>query len=310
MNLSILKPLQAGDKVDLVAPGARPAEGVLEKACAFLKSWGLIPRWPADIYGSDPFYAHTLEKRVTFLKDALTAPDSQAVWCLGGGNGSTRLLPFLASHLPLREKYFIGFSDVTALHLFLHQAWGWRPLHGPTLGQLVRDMTDTATEAALRRQLLEGRSTPLAGLAPLNQAAKAYDQRPLEARQAPLVGGNASLVQASLGTPWQIQTTGCHVFLEDVDERPYRTLERLEHMRQAGLFEGAKALLLFDFTFNDPAEAEKSPPSLYVQAFDQFAREVSLPIFRGTGVGHGKRNLPLVIGAPYTYQRGELREGV
>ena len=146
--------------------------------------------------------------------------------------------------------------------------------------------------------------SPLTGFTPLNGAAEKISTLSLV---APLTGGNVSLVQASLGTPWQIKTEDRFIFLEDVDEKPYRTLERWEHMRQAGIFKRVKAIFLFDFTFNEKNSVTQTQTSLYPKAFQQFAQEISVPVFKGTGVGHSHTNFPLYLGEVMHFESGNLK---
>ena len=87
--------LKQGDVVDLVAPGFRSGPEELRSAEEFIRSWGLVPRVPQGIFGDDVLSSNSDEARFQMLKSALTAPDSQAVWCLRGGYGSIRLLPDL-----------------------------------------------------------------------------------------------------------------------------------------------------------------------------------------------------------------------
>lgn len=291
--------LKPGDIVDIIAPGSQKNPERLEKCFSFLKSWDLVPRCPEDIFGQDPFYTNTTPKRAAFLKQAVDAQDSAAIWALRGGYGSTRLLETLERGCITKMKNLIGFSDITALHLYFYQNWGWPCIHGPTLGQMSENLVDDATVTALKDLLFRGVVPTLNNLIPLNSLAEKMDD--VIAR---LVGGNASLIQYSLGTPWQIKTDDSFVFLEDVDEKPYRTLERLEHMRQAGIFNQARGIFLFDFTFNKADESAHE--KLYPEAFKQFAHEVSIPVFKGQGIGHFKRNLPVVLGTFMRFKNGSL----
>lgn len=284
--IPVLKP---GDIVDIIAPGSQKNPERLEKSFSFLRSWGLVPRCPEGIFGQDPFYANTTPQRSAFLQQSVEAKNNQVIWALRGGCGSTRLLETLKNCLPTKQKILIGFSDVTALHLYAYQNWGWPCVHGPTLGQMAENLVDKITVQAMKDLLFRGVVPTLSKLAPLNSFAEK-----MEGVTAPLTGGNASLIQYSLGTPWQIQTKGSFLFLEDVDEKPYRTLERLEHMRQAGIFNQVEGIFLFDFTFNNANENEDT--KLYPRAFDLFAQEIPVPVFKGSGVGHFHTNLPVVLG--------------
>lgn len=285
--MPILKP---GDIVDIIAPGSQKNPDRLDESFSFLRSWGLVPRCPEGIFGQDPFYSNATPQRSAFLQQSVEAKDSQVIWALRGGSGSTRLLKTLENCLPTKQKTLIGFSDVTALNLYAYQNWRWPCVHGPTLGQMAENLVDEKTIQAMKDLLFRGVVPTLNKLVPLNSFAEK-----MESRTAPLTGGNASLIQYSLGTPWQIQTKESFLFLEDVDEKPYRTLERLEHMRQAGIFKQVEGIFLFDFTFNNADE--NGDTNLYPKAFDLFAQEVSVPVFKGSGVGHFYTNLPVVLGA-------------
>lgn len=296
--------LKPGDIVDIVATSSQKNPTGAALAADFLKSWELCPRMPVDLFGDHPLYANSDEMRLDHLKNALLAPDSAAVWCLRGGSGATKLLPGLGA-LPIpaksQEKCVIGFSDVTAFHIFLTQAWGWQTVHGPNLGQMAKRECDAQTVQTLKALLFgEQNHVEIPGLVPLNGPAKIAG-----ALSGPLMGGNFSLVQYSVGTSWQLDTRGKIIFLEDVDELPYRTAERLEHLLQAGLWEHAKAIVFFDFSHNKPIEEVHIGLQDFV--LQDFARRVSVPVFRGQGVGHANPNIPLVVGAPATLEGGTLR---
>lgn len=283
--------LKPGDLVDIIAPSSQKNPHNVDIACALLESWGLRPRVPEGIFGPHPLYANTCEKRAFFLKEALLAPDARAVWALRGGSGATRLIPSLLDMPPLpQKKLFLGFSDITALHLFLSQKWGWKTVHGPNLGQIAKGAPDALTIQTVKDLVFGLKNQVIvSGLTPLNKAAI---KAPI--LEGTLTGGNFSLMQASLGTPWQIDTDHKIVFVEDVDEKPYRTAEKIEHLRQAGALKTPKAVVFFDFSYNTPVEEIHN--TLYPIVLKDFARGVAYPVFRGTGVGHAAPNLPLVMG--------------
>ncbi|MCA0370345.1 MAG: LD-carboxypeptidase [Proteobacteria bacterium] len=293
--------LAPGDLVDIVATSSQKNPTGAALAANFLESWGLSARVPETLFGEHPLYANTDEMRLAHLARALAAPDSKAVWCLRGGSGATRLLPGLGSLTPHKEKLLIGFSDVTAFHLFLPKAWGWRTVHGPNLGQMSKGECDDLTMSTVK-DLLFGRLShvDVPYLTPLNTPAQ--NAEPLAGT---LMGGNFSLVEYSVGTPWQLDATDKIIFLEDVDELPYRTAERLEHLLQAGIWQSAHAIVFFDFTHNKPIEDAHHALQPFV--LEEFASRVEIPVFRGQGVGHGSPNIPLICGASATIESGVLR---
>lgn len=292
-------PLECGDYIDVIAPGSLHDPTVISRVECFLHSWGVRSRFSDNLFGEDPFYANTTSKRLSCLREAFLSKDASIIWSLRGGYGSTRLLRGLEGFTPAREKVLIGFSDVTALHLNLYRQEGWTCLHGPNLGQLAEGRVDEQSHQAIKDLLFGGVMPSYPPLIPLNDRAEKLGEL-----RAPLVGGNASLIQYSIGTPWQLDTKGAFLFLEDVDERPYRTLERLEHMHQAGLFQHVKGIFLFDFSFNGLTNEKEE--ELYALAFQQFAQEVTVPVFKGTGVGHTRHNLPMILGKTVILKNANL----
>ncbi len=126
--------LKPGDVVDVVAPGWKCSPKDLKLALEELKSWQLTPRVPKNIFAKESLFSNSDQERFMQLKRALLAKDSQAVWCLRGGYGSIRLIPYLAKlKKPSFCKAFLGLSDITSLHLFLNQYWNWSTIHGPLL---------------------------------------------------------------------------------------------------------------------------------------------------------------------------------
>lgn len=290
-DASVLFPtLRPGDVISVVAPSYGSEEGLLEKVRSFLASWDLKVKISHDIFGEDLLYANSDKKRFETLVEALLDETTKAVWCLQGGAGSKRLLPLLKEiPKPFKEKIFIGLSDITALHTFLHQKWQWTPLHAPPLRRLGFGLCEPGAVQELKDVLFGiKKEIQFEDLHPLNSLAEN-----LSPMIAPLVGGNLAVLQYSLGTDWQLQTHNKFLLLEDVNEKPYRVAEYLEHFKQTGAFEGLKALLFADFTYDHP---EQDQSALLQEVFKKFASEVQFPVFRMTGVGHGNISRPFLIG--------------
>lgn len=283
--------LKKNSIIDIIAPaGGVTNLSIIEKLKNLLESWQLTPRISPDLFGPDQLCANSDKKRFQQLKDAFLNSSSQAIWCLRGGYGCTRLIPFLLKlTVPEKCKLFIGFSDITALHLFLQQKWHWQTLHGPTLTQVIHRVINQKNVDELR-EIIFGRLQQLDYL--LNPYHKPTNS--LGFIQAPITGGSLSLVQTSLGTDWQIETKDKILFLEDVNEFAYRIDRMLQHLQQAGILSYVKAILLGDFTFPAKIEEEKK-----IQAvLERFAKEQSLPVLRCSEVGHGKKNRSLPFGTP------------
>lgn len=292
------KPFQKGDVIDVVAPGfaSRPHE--VEAARDFLLSWGLVPRIPVDLLAPHFLHANDDQERARFLKAALAAPDSKAVWCLRGGYGSNRLLPSLAKmRRPSRMKLLIGISDVTSLHVFLNQEWRWPTLHGPLLDRLGQRKVSKRYEAELRRILFgQENEVQFRKLKPMNEAA-----RRVRRLEGPVTGGNLVVLQSTLGTPWQLETRGKFLFIEDLGERGYRVDRILEHFRQAGLFRGCRGLLIGDFLGGEEPDSKKP---LWPLVFRRWAQDLEIPVFQGVEAGHGVVQRPLPLGTAAVLRGG------
>lgn len=289
--------LKKGDVIDIIAPASRCEEITLNKTTELLSSWGLHSRIAENIFGDDLLCANTDEKRFQQLQEALTNDVSSAVWCLRGGYGSARLMPALAKiKAPSQQKLFIGFSDITVIHLFLQKCWGWSTLHGPSLRQVVFNTIAEDSIQNLKKILFqEVDSLCLKNLKPFNQLAKKQ-----ATIQSVITGGNLSIIQTSIGTPWQIDAREKIILIEDVNERGYRIDRILTHFLQANILQEAKALLIGDFT-----KGEENDGLPYVErVLQQFSEKISIPVLRIEDVGHGKGNQPIILNQAVTLKTG------
>lgn len=281
--------LRSGDIVDIIAPASHSPELKLEGGCEWLKSLGLTPRVPKNLIKPDAFFASNLETQFEQLKAALYS-DSKAIWCLRGGYGSMRLVPLLKKlRPPKRPKMFIGFSDITSLHLYFNQAWGWPTIHGRTISQLSPELGDSPDRKLLNNMIFGGvDEIVFKNLKPLNDAAKID-----KSIKGKVIGGNLRILQSSLGTDWEMSAKGKILFMEDVSERGYSIDRMLEQMFQAKLIDkGLKALVFGDFTEGK----EKDGTDLSEVALKRFASRVSYPVIKGLKCGHGSEfNYPLPL---------------
>ena len=276
--------LSQGDHVEIIAPASRCSDQHLDELQALLTSWSLNCSVSPDIFGNDLLCANTDAIRFQLLKNALFNPDTKAIICARGGYGCMRLIPELAKlKAPIAQKLFVGMSDITALHLYLQQAWQWPVIHGA----LAKNKFSKESIAALK-SILFGKTIqqPFAG-SPLNLHATKT-----QTIHAAITGGNLSIVQASIGTPWQIQSDNKIIFLEEINERGYRVDRMLEHLSQANIFQHATAIIFGDFLEGK----EPNGNSLIQPVLERFANSCDIPVIQIHGIGHGHINFPLVLG--------------
>lgn len=242
-------------------------------------------RYRAD-YGPGVFERHRYlagddARRLGELTAAFTDPDIRAVFCARGGYGATRLLRRLgAAGVPGPPKLLVGFSDITALHLWL-QAAGRISVHGPVLTQLARLPPATqqrlfaVLESTSPAPALHGTLTYVGGVA-----------------EGPLLGGNLSVVTRLLGTPFMPALDGAILLLEDQGERPYRLDRMWTHLQLAGVFGRVRGVVLGSFTGCE----EQDAPYSSTEVLRELALATGLPCAAGFPIGHGDLNEPVPLG--------------
>ena len=276
--------LESGDSVEIIAPASRCSDKQLDEIKNLLSSWQLNCIISKDIFGKDLLCANTDKMRFTHLKNALYNPTTKAVICARGGYGCMRLVTELINLAPpALPKVFVGMSDITSLNLFLQQCWHWPVLHAaPALGKF------SSQSIEMIKAILFGEidQIELEGI-PLNLSATKK-----LVIDSTIIGGNLSLVQAGVGTCWQLNGAGKIIMLEEINERGYRLDRMLEHLRQASIFKNADAIILGDFIGGN----EPNGTSLVHLVLERFANSFEVPVVQIKNIGHGTTNYPLPLG--------------
>lgn len=273
-------PVRPGDRVAVIAPASgfdRPSFELGLKVIADRYR----PEFTEELFTRHRYLAGDDARRLGELLAALAEPSARAVFCARGGYGATRLLSHLAGRPPPGErKLLVGFSDITALHLWL-QAHGWISIHGPVLTQLGR--LGPATHARLFGLLESGTAA-----APL-QGSHSYVGGSAEGR---LVGGNLSMLSRVIGTPFMPVLEDTVLLLEDQGERPYRIDRMWTHLALAGVFARVRGIVLGSFTQCEEQDAPYSSAEL----LRELAQATGLPCAAGFPIGHGDTNEPVPLG--------------
>lgn len=274
------KPLDYQSKIAIIAPASAAVEQRVEKGLIWLENQGYKTHFPEESIKIDLFFAAKLETQLSLFKKSLDKK-FDGIWCLRGGYGSMRLIPHLEKMSPKPAKFFMGFSDITSLHLYLTQKWNWPTLHGRTISQLNDDIN--ADEALEYKKIISGelRQVVFSNLEPLNKYAT--KKQTLDSK---ITGGNLRIVQSSLGTSWEIETRNKILFLEDVSERGYSVDRMLEQLDQAGKLSKIKALVFGDFTEG----LEKNGDNLIPATMQRWADRLKVPVLKGLPAGHGTIN--------------------
>ena len=266
--MTIPPPLKPGGTVFLTAPSSplsdsQPAADIAAavERLGFRAVVGASCIAPATARG---YAAAPPAVRAAELNRAFADPGVDAVWCVRGGSTAWQLPPLLdAGCIAAHPKPFIGFSDVTTLHLFLQRRCGLVSFHGPTANRILSWGGDDFSWRSLRAALSMGPCLPLEN--PPGEPVRVL--RPGRARGR-LTGGNLSLVVQTLGTPEQIDARGRILFLEDVGEAVYAIERMLHQLCRAGVLGAAAGLLFGDFTgCRNAYRAEYGPEALLADFF-------------------------------------------
>ena len=283
-------PLSPGAKVALLAPASPAAETALAPALALVERLGLQPVVYPSCYGETRrgYLAAADARRAEELHSAFSDRSVQGVWCIRGGYGCHRILPLLEETVFRNNpKWFGGYSDITALHIYFNQVCGFQTYHCPM--PAAEPEPDPYTLNWLKKALFGGLSGEVSNPAdqPWQVLAPGY-------ARGPLCGGNLSLAAASLGTPWELDTRGKILFLEDVGEKTYRIDAMLTQLRNAGKFRQCAGVLLGGWTDCQPEDPGKSL-SLR-QIFTELILPAGKPVMMDLACGHCTTTLSLPMG--------------
>ena len=283
------KRLQAGDTIGLVAPASPVSIERLQTAVAKLRRLGFrvkVRENAEKVYGG--YMAGTPLERAADLHAMFADDDVRAILCLRGGYGTPQILPYLdVEWIRENPKLFIGYSDITALHIVFQQKCGLATIHGPMAA--VEFITDDALSV---QSLLKLAST---GVPTGSYTGEAWGEGVMT---APLTGGNLSLICALMGTPFEIDTSGKILFLEEVHEEPYAIDRMLTQLQLSGKLDDASGFVLGQWM--------DCEPEAYADGFTaqdvlkKFFYGSGKPVLAGIQSGHGTPNLALPLGIPVT----------
>jgi muramoyltetrapeptide carboxypeptidase len=286
-SAKIIRPLalRRGDKVALIAPASSFSREGFLAGCERLRQMGYEPVYSENIFDRDIYFAGTADRRTRELKEYWQREDVRALICVRGGYGSNYLLEQLDFDLIARQpKILVGCSDITSLLTAIHDRTGLVTFHGP---MVAKDIGDGTIDFPSWNNSLSGQTEwniPTVGVEVL---------RPGRA-QGNLYGGCLSILAASLGTPFEIQTEDTILFIEDIGERPYRIDRMLMQLRLAGKLEGVRG-----FVFGEMLGCEPPLDSTYTlqQVIARVLAPYDVPVVFGLKSGHVTgNNITLPIG--------------
>ncbi len=294
--------LREGDTVGLVAPASAvtlPDE--LDRAVHWVSGMGLVPKVGEHVGDQDGYLAGTDAARAADLNAMFADPEVRAIFAVRGGWGGARILPLLDwDAIRAHPKLLIGYSDTTALHLAMAQRAGFPTLHAPN----AASRWETASWESLWRIAFAG-ATPLLGGEDVERAA-GRPARTLATGHArgPLLGGNLTILSTLMGTGWLPAFDGAILFLEDINEEPYRVDRMLQQLRLAGVFDRVAGVVFGQCTRCSVRDADYAGFTVE-DVLDRHLAGLGKPVVAGFNSGHVTNQLSLPVGVRVELDAGE-----
>jgi muramoyltetrapeptide carboxypeptidase len=291
---SRIKPraLRPGDKVGIVAPASNVKRELLDAGCDGLRRAGYEPFYFESILERDLYFAGSAERRARELEDMFAREDIRAIVCARGGYGSNYLLPARGSKtlglkmIAKHPKIFVGYSDLTTLLTWFADSANFVTFHGPMVAKdfAVADGVDVASWQHAVGGAGEWEIGADSGAKPLVEGEA----------EGTLYGGCLSILVAALGTPYDIQTSGTILFIEDLAAKPYQIDRMLMQLKLAGKLKGVRGII-----FGEMLDCRQAPTQDYTleEVVLHILGDLGIPVAFGLRSGHVSRaNITLPFG--------------
>ena len=278
------KPLPPGGTIGAVAPSS-PWENrsMIDRGVRWWESRGYRVKIAEGVWERDDYVAGDPVGRARDLEAMFADPEVDVLQVIGGGYGCSEVVPHLdLDVVAANPKPFVGYSDITVLHLWLMRRAGLRVFHGPTVDDLIPSTRDPTMAG-----LLQALTTPR----PASRIGRGMARAMRSGRAAGrLIGGNLSLVQQTIGTPYEVDTRDAILFLEETRDPMSVTDERLVHLRAAGLLRHVRGIVFGHLSIDRSEEDE----------FEDFlldlVGDLNVPVLMDFPAGHDVPNLTLPLG--------------
>ena len=293
--------LPPGGTIGVPAPASPWDErSEVDRGVRWWESKGYRVKLAEGIWERDDYLAGDPKTRARDLKAMFEDPEVHAVQVFGGGYGAAEVAPLLdLDAVGANPKPFVGFSDITVLHLAIRSATGLVTFYGPGLGGVAAPKTEDFT----RDRLLRALTVP----APLGEIPARPDDAYVGSigsgrATAPLIGGCLWLLADSLGTPWEVDLDGAILFFEDLHTPSWMADSELTHLRNAGKLEGIAGVAIGemfqceDWRFPDPGVRTKSMEDVFERHFEP----MGIPVLFNLPLGHGKHLATIPLGVTAT----------
>ncbi len=297
------KALRSGDTVGLITPATYVPDpdriALAERTMKYFDLRMKLGKYAGKRMGD---YRLSIDERLDDLHAMFRDKYVSAVFAIRGGYGSMHLLDRIDYDLIHRNpKVFLGYSDITAMHLAINKQAKLVTFHGPIALSRFTDYTQKYFHKALFETQPIGK---VANPPESNELRPSHFLRTIRPGVAtgPLIGGNLTLISNTMGTPYEIETQGKILFLEDVDEEPYSIDRMLTHLRLAGKFDSVAGVIFGECQDCRPKDYKPSTTIPYGlgEVLDNILGGLKVPVLYGLTIGHTDDQLTLPLGVNAT----------
>ena len=283
--------LRKGDKAALLGGSGPVSEFSLEQMEQAVRDMGLEPVSYPSASARHGYLAGDDQMRARDIMSAFCDPEIKGILTIRGGYGFARILPLLDfEEIRKHPKFFMGYSDVTAMHTALNQKADLATMHMIMVSAWLKDQ-DEYTMEQVRKALFEDVNGEL-------KDPQDYPERKTLVSgkgEGILCGGNLTLLSQSLGTPWEIDTKGRILFIEETDEPWWKIDGMINQLRNAGKLKEASGIVFGSWNHcGEDADPERTLD------IDEILKELVIPegtpCFKGIACGHSMPSMVLPLG--------------
>lgn len=285
--------LKKGDRIRIVAPAGKVQKDKVLPGIELLQDLGYEVLIGKHVFDRLFQYAGTDQHRAADFQEAMNDPQTKAIICARGGYGTVRLIEKIDfSQLLQNPKWLVGFSDVTVLHAILNKL-GLASIHGAMPAFFLENKKPTRSFLSLMELLSSGKSQIEISANPMNREGACSGE---------MVGGNLSLLYSLQGTPWQLETKGKILLIEDLSEYFYHLDRMMQNLRLSGQLKHLAGMVVGGFT--DMKDNESPFGKSAYEIIREAVQEYHFPVCFELPVGHIPKNLSLMLGAQYHLEVG------
>ncbi|MBI2683192.1 MAG: LD-carboxypeptidase [Acidobacteriales bacterium] len=271
---------KAGDTIGVVAPGSAVSKYALEKGCERLRALGYRVFFFESILEKDVYFAGTHPRRAWELEQMFAKPFVKAILCARGGYGCNHLLPSLnLDVIRQNPKMIVGYSDVTTLLTWIADQTDMVTFHGP---MVAKDYAECESMPPISAEV---------------RAAATGPQVKTGDAEGVLYGGCLSMIAASLGTPYEVETEGTVLFLEDVNTKPFQIDRMLMQLKYAGKLKGVRGIVFGEMAdCVQPGGHDYTLQEVIGRTLADFAGPIGFGVRSGHLASYAKPGVTLGIG--------------